>query len=118
MTFYSISQAAKETNLTHHTLRYYEKLGLLPNIAKDQSGRRIYTNIDIRALKFIKALRGTDMPISQIRYYGQLYLEGEKTATKRRSLLEAHRKNILKEINNKKDYLKLIDAKIATMFEN
>ena len=118
MRLYSISQAAKETNLSHHTLRYYEKSGLLPNIVKDSSGRRTYTDADLRTLKFIKALRGTNMPISQIREYGQLYLQGKKTAKERSGLLEAHREKILEEIQKQKNYLKVIEAKIPTTFDS
>ena len=75
MKLYSIAQASKETDLSPHTLRYYERSELIPRVAKDTAGRRVYTDSDLKALKFIKALRGTQMPISEIREYGRLYVK-------------------------------------------
>lgn len=117
MSHYSISEAARLTNLTCHTLRYYENVGLLPNVSKDASGRRIYTDFDIKTLKFVRVLRETGMSIKQIAEYGALYLDGKKTVKQRRALLEAHRGKILNKIKQQKEYLKVIDAKIATIFE-
>jgi DNA-binding transcriptional MerR regulator len=116
MKVYSISQVSQETALSHHTLRYYESSGLLPNITKDSSGRRTYTESDLRTLRFIKALRGTNMPIKQIREYGQLYIEGKKTVKKRKRLLEEHRAKILEEIQLQKKYLQIIETKIKSTF--
>ena len=117
MKVYSISQVSQETALSHHTLRYYENSGLLPNIIKDSAGRRTYTVSNMRALKFIKVLRGTNMPIKQIREYGQLYIQGKKTVKRRKGLLEEHRAKILEEIQFQKKCLKIIEAKIESTFD-
>jgi DNA-binding transcriptional MerR regulator len=118
MKLYSIAQASKETDLSPHTLRYYERSELIPRVAKDTAGRRVYTESDLKALKFIKALRGTQMPISEIREYGRLYFQGKRTLKKRKKLLEAHRTRILDEIDKQSTYLEVISAKIDVMFDN
>ena len=118
MKLYSIAQASKETDLSQHTLRYYERSELIPSIAKDAAGRRVYTESDLKALKFIKALRGTQMPISEIREYGRLYFQGKRTSGKRKQLLEAHRARILNEIDKQSRYLEVISAKIDMIFDN
>lgn len=65
---YSISQVAKETGFTSHTLRYYEKIGLLITPTR-QSGKRIYSEGDVRLLKFIKLLKNTGMPLDDIQEF-------------------------------------------------
>ena len=97
---------SKETDLSQHTLRYYERSELIPSVAKDAAGRRVYTESDLKALKFIKGLRGTQMPIREIREYGRLYFQGKCTCGKRKQLLEAHRVRILNEIDKQSDILK------------
>jgi DNA-binding transcriptional MerR regulator len=110
---YSISEAAKLTGLSIHTLRFYESSGLLPNIAKDAGGRRSYSEFDIKSLTFIKALRQTNMPVSQIRHYGELYSEGKKKDKQRRALLESHRDGIIAEIKKQKQHLAMINKKLS-----
>lgn len=116
MSAYSITQVSEQTDLSPHTLRYYEKSGLLPDIPKNSSGRRSYREVDLKVIKFIKALRGTGMQINQIKEYGNLYLQGEKKAKERKRLLEEHREKILFEIKRQKKFLKIIEAKIETIF--
>lgn len=116
MSAYSITQVSEQTDLSPHTLRYYEKSGLLPDIPKNSSGRRSYREVDLRVIKFIKALRGTGMRINQIKEYGDLYLQGAKKTKERKALLEQHREKILTEIKTQKKYLKIIEAKIETIF--
>jgi DNA-binding transcriptional MerR regulator len=113
MAQYSISEAARQTSLSCHTLRYYESAGLLPGVSKDVSGRRIYTDFDLKTLKFIKVLRETGMSIKQIAEYGELYLKGKKTVRQRKDLLESHRQKILSRIKEHREYLKIIEEKIA-----
>jgi DNA-binding transcriptional MerR regulator len=113
---YSISEIAQKTNRSIHTLRYYESSGLLPNVAKDSAGRRSYSKTDLKTLEFVKALRRTGMPIRQIKHYGELYLQGRKQNPQRKALLETHRDTIIDEIEKQKQYLKLIEAKIASSF--
>ena len=70
---YNISEAAKETGLSKHTLRYYEKIELLA-ITKDEKGHRIYKQADLGALTFIKCLTKTGMALDQIKEMSRLAL--------------------------------------------
>jgi|TARA_B100000780_G_scaffold93463_1_gene64982 DNA-binding transcriptional MerR regulator len=112
MSLYTISQASAEVSLTAHTLRYYEKEGLLPNVKKDSAGRRNYHQDDIQRIGFIKCLKGTGMSLKQIKEYGVLFAQGKKKSLERNNMLEAHREKILTEIKIQKKYLKMIEAKI------
>lgn len=113
---YSITEIAQKTSLSIHTLRYYKSSGLLPNIAKDSSGRRRYSEMNLKTLKLIKALRRTGMPVLQIKHYGELYPQGKKKDTQRKAPLETHRDAIIEKIKKQKQYLKLIENKIALTF--
>ena len=112
MSLYTISQASEEVALTPHTLRYYEKEGLLPNVKKDSGGRRNYQEDDIQRIGFIKCLKGTGMSLKQIKEYGNLYAQGKQKFQERNAMLEAHREKILLEIKIQKKYLKMVEAKI------
>ena len=65
---YSIAQAAKEMNLTTYTLRYYDREGLLSNVKRDKSGKRIFTKDDMEMLSLICCLKNTGMPIKEIKH--------------------------------------------------
>ncbi|MGG3912842.1 MerR family transcriptional regulator [Rossellomorea vietnamensis] len=94
---YSISEASSELGVTPHALRYYEKEGI---ITPDRlpSGVREYTDSHMKWLKFVVKLRETQMPISTIKKYTELFLEGDYTMEERLSLLEEHQSNIQAQI--------------------
>ena len=80
---YSIGQVAKKTGLTTHTLRYYEKEGLLPFIKKSGSGLRVFSETDLDWLALIECLKGTGMPLKDIKQYIDWFIEGDATLHKR-----------------------------------
>ena len=87
---YNISEAAKETGLSKHTLRYYEKIELLA-ITKDEKGHRIYKQADLGALTFIKCLTKTGMALDQIKEMSRLALvKPEENAERILYLLQMH----------------------------
>ena len=108
----TIQQTADETGLTADTLRYYEKIGLLTDIARDKSGYRAYTDADIVWIQFLKQLRATGMPISQMKRFAALRRAGDHTAKDRREMLEAHRADLIAQIDLIADFITLIDIKI------
>lgn len=83
----NISTFAERTGLTPHTLRYYEKLGLLSGISRDASGHRAYRSADIEWVKFICRLKATGMPLEQISQYAHLRACGDSTPAERRRAL-------------------------------
>lgn len=83
---YSISEAAKATGFSEDTLRYYEREGLLPGIAR-KGGRRLYTDANLRAVGLIDCLKKTGMTLADIREYVRLTTGGMRTVPKRLKLL-------------------------------
>ena len=95
---YSIGQVAKKTGLGVHTLRYYEKEGLLPFVRKSGSGLRIYSDSDIGWLGMIECLKGTRMTLKGIKQYIDWYIEGDSTLEQR---LEMFKRQKVKLQSNK-----------------
>ena len=112
MTSYSISEMAKATGLTPHTLRYYEKELLLFDVGRNSAGRRCYTDEHVLAMKFVITLRETGMTIETIKKYIELFREGEHTSILRLQLLEQHEQDVLQQLAETKSNLALIRKKI------
>ena len=109
----NIAAFSSLTSLSPHTLRYYEKLGLLANISRNSSGHRAYSQADVEWVTFINRLKETGMPLEQIREYAHLRAEGESTLAQRRALLETHRCALKSRLDRELEHLRMLDAKIA-----
>lgn len=109
---YTISEVAKSFGVTTHTLRYYEKEGIIIPM-RNAYGERLYDESHLAWLKFVMKLKQTQMPISQIREYAQLYKEGEHTAKARLNLLEDHRRSVQDQIKTLAATEKMLNDKIA-----
>ncbi|SEB18278.1 MerR family transcriptional regulator [Marinobacterium iners] len=114
----NISRFSDLTQLSPHTLRYYEKIGLLSNISRNSSGHRIYTTADVEWAKFINRLKATGMPLEQILEYSNLRALGEETFEQRRLLLQKHRDALKHRIESELEHLQALDAKIHYYDEN
>lgn len=108
----TIQEAAEVTGLTVHTLRYYERIGLLMPVGRASNGHRRYSQQEITLIKTLNKWRQTGMPLVDIQYYVKLIQEGDTTATQRRELLEAHRQTVVDQIEELEATLRLIDYKI------
>ena len=110
----SIAQAARRCGLTAHTLRYYERDGLLlQDIGRASTGHRRYTERDLTWIALITRLRATGMPIRDIRAYAALCRDGEGNENERLGLLLAHRDRVLAELAATTAHLSAIDGKIG-----
>ena len=109
---YTISQVAEKFDLTAHTIRYYDKEGLLPFIERTKAGNRQFSDKDFDWLKLITCLKNTGMPIKQIKLYIQWCLQGDETLELRRQMYIDHRQEVLKQIDDLKKNLKSIDYKL------
>jgi DNA-binding transcriptional MerR regulator len=89
MSSFSPAEAAEHTGLSVDTLRYYEREGILPAVARTSGGRRAYTAGDLARLDFLRCLRDTGMPIAKLRRYAEL-AEDPTTMRERATLLEEH----------------------------
>ncbi len=108
---YSISEAAEVLGVNPHTLRYYEKEGII-SPERTSSGVRSYTDSHIKWLKFVMKLRETQMPISDIKTYTQLFSEGNQTTSERLTILETHQKNIQIQIDSLMSTNEMLNKKI------
>lgn len=109
---FTIKQISKMTGLSVHTLRYYEKVGLLTEVKRDINGYRQYSESDISWINFLIRLRITGMSVTDMKRFSNLRSQGESTISARRELLEIHQNKVLKEIKKLKDNLEEIDGKI------
>ncbi|GHD83081.1 MerR family transcriptional regulator [Salinibacterium amurskyense] len=107
----TIGEVAALTGVTVHTLRYYEKAGLL-EVPRLSNGQRRYREMDVKAVEFIGHLRRTGMPIRAILEYADLVRSGKDTSAERMRLLEQHRDNVARELAEQHKHLVGITAKI------
>ena len=91
---FTVKQAAQETGLNAHTLRYYERIGLMDRVARAVSGHRRYTGGDLEWITLLQRLRSTGMPISEMKRFADFVREGEHTIPERRKLLEFHERKL------------------------
>jgi DNA-binding transcriptional MerR regulator len=110
----TIAEAAQRTGLTTHTLRYYERDGLmLYEVARSSSGHRVYTERDLTWVSLLTRLRATGMPIREVKAYAALCREGDGNELERLALLEAHRARVLAQLAEVTEHLGAIDNKIG-----
>lgn len=110
---FSIQQVASMTGLSTHTLRYYEKIGLIKNVQRAQTGYRQYTDFDLAWIQFLIRLRVTGMPMLKMKQFSDLRQKGESTITARKELLEEHYKDVLGKIEELELNSQRIEEKIA-----
>ncbi|MFD0292252.1 MerR family transcriptional regulator [Streptomyces sp. NPDC127061] len=109
---YTISEVAAFTGLTAHTLRWYERIGLMPHVDRSHTGQRRFSNRDLDWLAFVGKLRLTGMPVADMVRYAELLREGEHTFEERQELLEATRRDVITRIAELQDTLAVLDHKI------
>ncbi len=109
---YTISEVAAHTGLSAYTLRWYERIGLMPHIDRSHTGQRRYRNRDLNWLAFVGKLRLTGMPVADMVRYAELVREGEHTFPDRQELLEQTRRDVRARITELQDTLAVLDYKI------
>ncbi len=108
----TIQQVSDKTGLSEHTLRYYERIGLIESVDRAENGHRRYTEMDIGWIDFLKCLRATGMPVAQMKEYADLTRVGGHTIGARLELLREHRRTVLRQIEELQQYLAVVDHKI------
>jgi DNA-binding transcriptional MerR regulator len=109
---YTISEVAACTGLSAHTLRWYERIGLMPHIDRSNTGQRRFSNKDLDWLAFVGKLRLTGMPVADMVRYAELVRAGEHTFAERQELLMATRDDVRQRIAELQEALTLLDFKI------
>jgi DNA-binding transcriptional MerR regulator len=113
VTTWSISEAAEKCGLSQHTLRWYERIGLLGPVDRDANGRRRFSDGDLDWLDLITRLRETGMPVSDMQRYAELVRSGAGEA-ERLELLRRHRDEVRRALTAQRECLKLLNSKIDT----
>lgn len=108
----SIAEMAERSGVTAHTLRYYERIGLLA-VPRDGAGHRVYGAADFSRVVFLTRLRLTGMPIRELQRYVGLVAEGEATVPERLRMLEQHREAVRAQLQDLTFALDAVEFKIA-----
>ena len=109
---YSIKDVSEKTGLSAHTLRYYEREGLLSGVERTPGGFRQYTDADLEALWLICCLKNTGMSLQEITRFVNLAREGDHTLKQRLELLQAHRDDVIARMDEMQRYLDKVNWKI------
>jgi DNA-binding transcriptional MerR regulator len=107
-----IGEVASRTGRSVHTIRWYEQQGLLPGVARDAAGRRVYSEYHVGWLDLMERLRHTGMSITQMREYTTLAKQGVAALPQRRALLARHQRRVRESIARWSEASILIDAKV------
>ncbi|MFF3610728.1 MerR family transcriptional regulator [Streptomyces sp. NPDC002580] len=110
---YTISEVVAFTGLSAHTLRWYERIGLMPHIDRSHTGQRRYNNRDLDWLGLVGKLRLTGMPVADMVRYAEMVRAGDHTYMDRYELLEATRRDVKARIAELQDTLAVLDRKIG-----
>ena len=108
---YTIGEVAKIFNIPASTLRYYDKMGLFPNLEKSATNIRKFSDADIATIETIECLKNSGLQISQIKEYIQLCAEGNSTLEKRLELFEASQKKVEEQIESLQNTLNILKIK-------
>lgn len=109
----TIAEVAKKYNISADTLRYYERIGLLPAVNRTQGGIRNYNEADCRWVEFIKCMRSAGLSVEALTEYVMLAQKGESTFEQRRQILIEQRDHLLQRIQELQESLDRLNFKIS-----
>ncbi|MGP0579680.1 MerR family transcriptional regulator [Paenibacillus peoriae] len=109
-----IAEVSKKFELSQDTLRYYERIGLIPRVNRNKSGIRDYTEEDCRWVEYIKCMRGVGLPIEILIEYVRLFQQGDETINARKELLIEQRKQLIAKMKDMENVLERMDYKITS----
>lgn len=112
-----IAEVSEQYNLSQDTLRYYERIGLIPPVNRSGNGIRDYSELDARRIEFIKCMRSAGLPIEVLIEYVGLVQQGDRTIEARKEILSEQRQRLADKIAEMQKVLDLLDHKIE-VYEN
>ena len=112
-----ISEVSEKSGISSDTLRYYERIGLLPPVNRNESGIRDYSELDVRRVEFIKCLRSVGLPIEVLIEYFKLVQQGDQTIDARKAILIEQRAQLAAKMEEMQETLEFLDYKIG-VYEN
>jgi len=108
----TIAEVAKQYDLTPDTLRYYERVGLLPRVGRTSGGIRDYSESDCRWVEYIKCMRSAGVSVETLVKYVRLFHQGAETIPQRKALLTEQREQIVARIAELNEVLAKLDWKL------
>lgn len=108
----TIQEMSRLTGLSAHTLRYYEKEGMLENVARNEQGYRVYSEAEVSWVQFLVILRELNIPIREMKRYSDLRSQGPSTVYERRLMLEAHQSRVEQQMQKLGENLDKVAGKI------
>lgn len=108
----TISEVAKKYNLSADTIRYYERIGLMPRVNRNASGIRDFTENDCGWVEFIKCMRGAGLPIEALIDYVALFQQGDITVEARKTILVEQRDVLVEHMKEMQSTLERLNQKI------
>ena len=112
-----IMEVSESFGISSDTLRYYERIGLIPTVNRTDSGIRKYNELDLRRVEFIKCIRGAGLPIEVLIEYVGLVQRGDRTIEARKEILKEQREQLAARMKETQKTLELLDHKIE-VYEN
>jgi len=112
-----IAEVSEHYGLSSDTLRYYERIGLIPPVTRNESGIRDYGELDIRRVEFVKCMRSAGLPIEVLIEYVGLVQQGDRTVEARKEILKEQRELLVARMKEMQKTLDILDHKIE-VYEN
>ena len=112
-----IAEVSEKYGISADTLRYYERVGLIPPVHRNEGGIRDYDELDLRRVDFIKCMRRAGLPVEVLIDYVSLVQQGDSTACARREILVEQRHQLLNKIEELEKVLGILDHKIEVYDE-
>src|SRR5687768_620699 len=112
-----IMEVSEQYGISSDTLRYYERIGLIPSVHRNESGIRDYNELDLRRVDFIKCMRSAGLPIEVLIEYVGLVQRGDKTIEARKEILKEQRDLLVTRMQEMQKTLDILDHKIE-VYEN
>ena len=110
-------EVSEQFGLSSDTLRYYERIGLIPPVNRNGSGIRDYSELDLRRVEFIKCMRSAGLPVEVLIEYVGLVQQGDKTIGARKEILVEQRELLLEKMKEMQKTLDVLNHKIE-VYEN
>ena len=107
-----IAEVSERYAISSDTLRYYERIGLIPPVNRNESGIRDYGETDVRRVEFIKCMRSAGLPVDVLIEYVKLAQQGDQTIEARKKILEEQRRQLASKMEEMQKTMDLLDYKI------
>jgi DNA-binding transcriptional MerR regulator len=112
-----ISEVSEQCGISADTLRYYERIGLMPPVHRTDGGIRDYGELDVRRVEFIQCMRSAGLPIKVLTEYYGLVQQGDTTIEARKEILMEQREELVARMAELQETLDLLNYKI-TVYDN